>query len=106
MKRYPLFFLMCVFITATPSPLFAQFDRGFGPYRYFDNFGFDSINTQNQNLVLHIPLLSYPQRGQMRNVSIFIGSNRGEWSYYYDTLNEGGGSLPLTAARALLCPLA
>jgi RHS repeat-associated protein len=36
---------------------------GFAPYQSFQGGDIDSINLFNGNLVLHIPLLNYPQRG-------------------------------------------
>ena len=38
-------------------------ERGMKPYGTFEGGSIDSISTTNGNLNLHIPLVSYPQRG-------------------------------------------
>ena len=40
-------------------------DTGFKPYGSYQGGDLDSVNLSNGNLVVHIPLAGYPQRGSL-----------------------------------------
>jgi hypothetical protein len=59
-----------VVVVLATSPLIAQsFDLGFTPYGSYSSAGFDSVNLVNGNLIAHIPLISYSQRGTMPDLA-------------------------------------
>jgi RHS repeat-associated protein len=72
-----LAFFFSIFMLALCRPACAQddFEQGVLPYQSYHTSDFDSVNLSNGNLVLHIPLLSYPQRGALPPIQIYIGSN-------------------------------
>ena len=53
----------------------ADFEKGYQAYQSFHGSDFDTINLANGNLILDIPLLSYPQRGSLPPIVISIRSN-------------------------------
>lgn len=70
MKRLGLATLLfAAWIAAMPVTAAAQtnpnLEIGIKPYGSYDSNDFDSISVTNQNLFLHIPFLSYPQRGSL-----------------------------------------
>jgi RHS repeat-associated protein len=70
---------------AMAVPLAAQdtsteYFRGFNSYNPFDFGSFDSVNEDNGNLMVDIPIISYPQRGTLPDFR-FIVQNTG-WSWY------------------------
>jgi RHS repeat-associated protein len=62
-----LFVFFCIFILG--PCLFAQdnpnLQNGMVPFGSFNGGDFDSVNLYNGNLVIHIPLFNYPQRGSL-----------------------------------------
>src|SRR6185437_14280150 len=68
--------LMLGFVSA-----FAQndptLDTGFKPYSSYQGGDLDSVNLSNGNLVLHIPLSGYAQRGSPRYTPQIIYNNKG-----------------------------
>lgn len=56
--------------------------QGFTPYATFQGGDIDSINLSTGNVVIKIPLLSYPQRGgKLRLVFNFYDTNKNWWVY-------------------------
>ena len=55
------------------------FDKGFLPFQAYDSTSFDSVNPNTGNLVLHIPLFSYPQRGGLPNFEAYAFTNNWSW---------------------------
>jgi len=41
-------------------------EQGIKPYGSYHGGDLDSVNLLNGNLTLHIPLISYPQRGDLK----------------------------------------
>ena len=40
-------------------------EAGIVPYRSYQDGQFDSVDTLNGNVLIHIPLVSFPQRGRV-----------------------------------------
>jgi RHS repeat-associated protein len=56
--------------------------QGFTPYSTFQGGDIDSINLSTGNVVIKIPLLSYPQRGgKLRLAFNFYDTNKNWWVY-------------------------
>lgn len=53
----------------------ADFEKGYQSYQSYHGSDFDTVNLANGNLVLNIPLISYPQRGGLPPVVVAIRSN-------------------------------
>src|SRR5258708_2459026 len=74
-----LFFLASLLLLS--SPAWAQnFDRGFMPYESYQGSGLDSVNLSNGNLLLHIPIVSYPQRGTMPPLTLSLRYDQPRWN--------------------------
>lgn len=80
-------FRLCVCLSAlvlalSPAILRAQndFTQGFVPFGSYQSSPFDSVNVSNGNLLLHIPLVSYPQRGAMPNFELRLSYSPSLWS--------------------------
>lgn len=55
-------------------------ENGFKPYGTYSGSNIDTINLENGNLLLHIPMpFSYPQRGKVQP-SYFLGISSKQWS--------------------------
>ncbi len=55
--------LLCgVVCSAQTNP---NLEQGFKPYGTYDDSSFDSVSMTNHNLVMHIPLFDFPQRGAL-----------------------------------------
>src|SRR3989454_2601241 len=57
------------------------FNRPFGPYLHAD---LDSVNILTGDLSLHIPLVSYPQRGDDLRLSFQVGYKQPGWTATYE----------------------
>jgi RHS repeat-associated protein len=88
-KLLPIFLLSCF-----PSPLLAQsppdIAQGLTPYGSYMGGKLDSVNLNNGNVTLHIPLVSYPQRGGKLDLSFFIRYNNKGWHIYRSTPTAQG----------------
>jgi RHS repeat-associated protein len=87
-KRHVLLaLLLCVFIGSAARAQNLDAGMGFQAYGSYHSSDFDSVNLESGNLILHIPLISFPQRGQLPSLDISITSNNYGWSYnsYYDS---------------------
>src|ERR1700678_609807 len=60
------------------SQMTVDTDQGLKPYGSYNGGDIDSINVLSGNLVLHIPLLSYPQRGKLTS-DYFLSYNSEMW---------------------------
>src|SRR5260370_34506842 len=58
-----------------------DFEKGFIPYATYHTLDFDSVSLPERNLVLHIPLISYPQRGTIPDLGLFLLYNGKSWDY-------------------------
>ena len=77
MKRYVLgiFILLVIAIPAGAQDFYSGF-LPFGSYQVQD---VDSVNLQNLNLVLDVPIISYPQMGTLPNFSFLATYNSPLW---------------------------
>ena len=77
------------------KPLHAQtapvLEEGLKPYGSFQGGDLDSIDLASGNVTLHVPLISYPQRGLLK-LDFFLRDNNRNWvvnqRYSGSTLNE------------------
>jgi RHS repeat-associated protein len=60
-------------------------ERGLKPYESFEGGAIDSISTNNGNLNLHIPLVSYPQRGGKLHFGFYLKYDN---NYYVHTTSS------------------
>lgn len=58
----------------------SEFFRGFNSYNSYQVDSFESVNVDNNNLTLDIPIVSYPQRGQLPDLKISVSYQ--SWSWY------------------------
>jgi hypothetical protein len=82
MKRVCLALLVVIAVT---FPLAAQdptsFEEGFVPYQTYRASDFDSVNMLTGNVVITIPIISYPQRGTLPDLSQSFVVNAPDWEY-------------------------
>jgi YD repeat-containing protein len=69
---------LCLLLS--PASFSQNFDRGFVPYESYQTSGIDSVNLANGNLLVHIPIISYPQRGTMPPLSLSLRYNNPRWT--------------------------
>jgi RHS repeat-associated protein len=66
-------------------PLAAQdptdFSNGFAPYMSYDTLGFDNVNLLTGSVFIHIPIISYPQKGTLPDFSQSFNWNPPAWEY-------------------------
>jgi hypothetical protein len=94
----------CFLLVAAALPVLAQdgteLVQGYQPSKVYHVFDFDSVSIPNEYLNLHIPLISYPQRGRMPDVRLFLVYHLSSWHYvqsgssYTWQMNSGPGVLP------------
>jgi YD repeat-containing protein len=69
-------------------------DVGFVPAGIYQHTDIDSVNMENGNAVIHIPLFGYPQRGSALALNYSMIANTSLWQpniqCQYDTEDEGG----------------
>jgi hypothetical protein len=67
--------------------------RGLTPYGSFKGGDLDSVNMVNGNLSLHIPILSYPQRGKSLrlNYNIYYNDKQFLLNYWMNGVVVNGG---------------
>jgi RHS repeat-associated protein len=81
--RHPLLLvvLAVLFLLSMVSPCTAQapydpvLDQGIMPFQAYDGGNFDSVNLATGTLTLHIPLVSFPQRGGKLRADFKISYN-------------------------------
>src|SRR6266849_1811706 len=72
-----------IFVLVAASLTWGQVDtpdRGFRPFGSYQLSDIDSVNLTNGNLILHIPIVSYPQRGDLPPLSLSLRYNNPSWS--------------------------
>lgn len=78
--RLALLFPLLSLVNFLAPPMHAQSTGdlavGLTPYQSFHGGNIDSINLQNGNLVLQIPLASYPQRGDLKIGFHFVANTK------------------------------
>jgi hypothetical protein len=81
---------MCLLFAFTPAFGQVSNDPGLGisPTGVYDGSSFESVSLENGNVALHIPLLTYPQRGKL-NFSFSIYFNRPTWTSSLSILLQG-----------------
>jgi hypothetical protein len=57
----------------------ANLEQGLKPYGSYQGGNVDSVSMTNGNLGLHIPIVSYPQRGGKLRMNFFIRYNNKGW---------------------------
>src|SRR5215510_11173972 len=79
----PKAIIFLVLILCGALPLCAQtnpnLEIGLKPYGSFEGGSIDNVSITNGNLILHIPLLSYPQRGSLPG-EIHLVYNDKKWT--------------------------
>jgi RHS repeat-associated protein len=96
-RRWARFLSLLLVLFSSPV-LRAQLDidptveRGMKPYGSFEGGGIDSVSTTNGNLNLHIPLVSYPQRGGQLKLGFYVKFDNN--SYSYSTANQSACNQP------------
>src|SRR5713101_5169669 len=70
-------------------------DKGFRPFGSYQLSDIDSVNLTNGNLVLHIPIVSYPQRGDVPPLSLSVRFNNPRWleKFVYHGQEDWGGQI-------------
>ena len=103
-----LFLFVCAGVAAEAQ----NTDQGIIPYRSYINSDIDSVNPNNGNLVLHIPLVDYPQVGSLPDFTLYLRYNGYNWqdniypyedcssgncvpNFYYQWQYTGGGVQPV-----------
>lgn len=67
--------LLCGFVLAEGNP---NEENGLKPYGSYHGGDVDTVSLTNGNVMLHIPLFSYPQRGDLR-ANFFLETNSKGW---------------------------
>ena len=68
-------------------------EAGFKPYGSYHGGDLDSINLSTGNLMLHIPVVGYPQRGEISYTAQLIYNNKG-WSVFSNCNSQTGACSP------------
>ena len=76
-RTVAVFFLWCGLLFSQDNP---NTESGLKPYGSFHGGDIDSISLTSGNVMLHIPLLSYPQRGSDLRAGFFLElSSKASW---------------------------
>jgi hypothetical protein len=78
MRRLLLAFLLLGSCPSLWSQTTVDLDQGLKPYGSYGGGDIDSVSLSSGNLVLHIPLLSFPQRGKLTS-DYFLTYNSEMW---------------------------
>lgn len=82
-----LVFVLCfsrlAFVQTNPN-----LETGFTPYGSYDDTRFDSVSLTNHNLIVHIPIFEYPQRGRLDLQIELLYNNKG-WYVVPDCSSNG-----------------
>src|SRR5437667_3927350 len=81
----PLFVLgICFFALLAPVFCVAQtspdLEQGLKPYGAYQGGNIDSVGLTNGNVMAHIPMASYPQRGGKLRLNFFARYNNKSWT--------------------------
>ncbi|HXE90757.1 MAG TPA: hypothetical protein VNK82_07325, partial [Terriglobales bacterium] len=74
----------------------ANLEQGLKPYGQYQGGDIDSVSLTSGNLVLHIPLVSYPQRGQNLTLDFQIVYNNKSWEVKFYPIPPENGYLKWT----------
>ena len=80
-------FALTILAVAFAGSAFAQapdLGNGFVPYATMQDGAIDSMNLDNGNVILHVPIASFPQRGGKLRLTFDIVENNKGW-YEYNT---------------------
>jgi len=85
--------VVCCLLASAPEAAWAQagtptIDQGTNPYSSYHGGDIDSVSLANGSLILHIPLISYPQRGKL-NLGFYIAYDN--HTYNSESIPEGDG---------------
>ena len=85
MKRACLLAAFCaLYSVAAIAQVSPDVDQGLKPFGAFEHGNIDSVNLVNGNVVVHIPVISYPQRGGKLKMEFSVVANNKGW-YIYNT---------------------
>ncbi len=110
MRRYldRLLLFACVLLVAAlwllavPVMWAQDFQRGFVPYQSYESFAFDSVNLSSGNLLLDIPIVSFPQRGTLHPFSLSLRYNNPHWwGTYQSTCTSNSCTTWITDGRSV-----
>jgi RHS repeat-associated protein len=80
------FLFVASFVVAQINP---NLEEGMKPYGSYQGGDVDSVSLTNGNVMLHIPLFSYPQRGGKLSVDYYLAVNSKAWSVqFYQPPNQ------------------
>ncbi|WP_263418394.1 carbohydrate-binding domain-containing protein [Terriglobus albidus] len=65
-----------------------MYGKGYDPSQSYTHFGTDSVNVYSQNVILHVPLLSYDQLGKLPSIQLVLTYNAPRW--HMECLNTVG----------------
>jgi RHS Repeat len=68
-----LFAISSMYAQTGPAPTLAD-ELGFTPYQSYHGGDVDSVNLSNGRVMIHAPLISYPQRGGLLKQSFSLGN--------------------------------
>jgi hypothetical protein len=81
--------LVLCLVGCTPAFLLCQappdFGKGLTPFTVYNSTAIDNVNMTNGNVYVHIPILSYPQRGKALDLSFSIFANARVWGCGWPT---------------------
>ena len=78
LRHFVLF--LCLSAASIAHAQDLDFGKGFGAYQSYNTTNFDSVNLQNGNLILNIPVISYSQQGNLPDVSLSVTYQNYGWS--------------------------
>jgi RHS repeat-associated protein len=58
--------LLATFLSPALAQINPNLETGFKPFGSYDDTSLDSVSVTNGNLIVHIPIFDYPQRGQLK----------------------------------------
>ncbi len=70
-----LLFCLSIFVPTSNAQTDVNLEQGLSPYGSYMSSNMDSVSLTNGNLMVHIPLVSYPQRGGRLHLSFFLRYN-------------------------------
>ena len=80
-----LFSFTVPMLAQAPGP---EIQQGMLPYGTFQDGAIDSVNLGNGNVVLHIPLIEYPQRGGKLRLSFKLFATNKSWRIYNNGVTQ------------------
>ena len=92
MKSVRVLLLLCIAIGVSTTVAFGQtapnIENGLKSFGSYDGSNIDTVNLENGGLMHHIPLFSYPQRGELNlGYSLQLSSKQWQVGQFYDKSN-------------------